>query len=91
MKLFKVIFLIACFISSTLKIYAQDKLQEPGIDNQLQQCLDSSKNSTTAGMIDCTIRARDAWDNELNRYYKLLMQILSDDEKAKLKQHKRTG
>jgi uncharacterized protein YecT (DUF1311 family) len=59
------------------------------IDKQLQQCLDSSQNYTTYGMIECEVRARDAWDKDLNKYYNLLMQTLSKDEQEKLKSSQR--
>jgi uncharacterized protein YecT (DUF1311 family) len=55
------------------------------IDIQLKNCLDSSQNQTTFGMISCHERAEIAWDKELNKYYKLLMKVLSEDEKTKLK------
>jgi uncharacterized protein YecT (DUF1311 family) len=55
------------------------------IDIQLKLCLDSSQNQTTFGMIACHERAEIAWDKELNKYYKLLMKVLSEGEKLKLK------
>ena len=74
-----------CFLTSINKIYCQVKAVKTDIDQRQQQCLDSTQNQTTAGMIGCTIRARDDWDKNLNKYYKLLMQALSGDEKVKLK------
>jgi len=66
-------------------VYGQDNAKQDPIDKALQACLDSSQNATTVGMEDCEVRARDAWDKELNKYYKLLMGVLSADEKEKLK------
>lgn len=37
------------------------------------------------GQIQCAARAIEAWNREMNRYYKLLMGLLSPDEKTKLK------
>jgi uncharacterized protein YecT (DUF1311 family) len=75
--------LIAMVALLSCSIYAQDK--KDTIDIQLQACLDSSQNQTTVGMIDCEGRAAAAWDKQLNKYYKLLMGVLTGDEKEKLK------
>ena len=40
-----------------------------------------AKDSTTAGMANASVKAREKWDAEMNKYYKLLMGIL--DEKSK--------
>lgn len=66
-------------------VFAQDSAKQDPIDKELKACLDSDTNYTTYGMIECEIRARDAWDSALNKYYKLLMQTLSGDERNKLK------
>lgn len=55
------------------------------IDAQHKACLDSTVNQTTAGMLKCTHQARDSWDKELNKNYKLLMVKLSPEGKEKLK------
>ncbi|MDX5345645.1 MAG: DUF1311 domain-containing protein [Hymenobacteraceae bacterium] len=55
------------------------------IDVNLQSCLDSAQNQTNVGMISCSVRAKEAWDKELNKYYKLLMNSLSESEKEKLR------
>jgi len=62
---------------------AQD-LDHP-IDVRTRACLDSVENQTTMGMIGCARRAYEAWDKELNKNYKLLMGVLSAEEKEKLK------
>jgi uncharacterized protein YecT (DUF1311 family) len=64
--------------------FGQTETDENIIDVQLRECLDSTENETTYGMIKCSIRAGDAWDKELNKYYKLLIKALSADEKEKL-------
>ena len=64
--------------------FGQTETEENTIDIHLKECLDSTENQTTYGMIKCSIRAGDAWDKELNKYYKLLMKALTADEKEKL-------
>ncbi len=55
------------------------------IDNLLKNCLEADSSQTTAGMIKCINMATLDWDNELNKNYKLLMSVLSPQEKEKLK------
>jgi uncharacterized protein YecT (DUF1311 family) len=55
------------------------------IDNELQDCLDSSENYTTEGMIDCVSKALEKWDAELNKAYKELLDLLTSEQKKKLK------
>ena len=64
---------------------SQDTSAVNSIDKKLKECLDSGNNYTTTGMIECEVRAKNAWDVELNKYYKLLTQTLSAGEKEKLK------
>jgi len=65
--------------------YGQDAIEEHIIDKHLRECLDSTENQTTVGMMECSIRANKEWDKELNKYYNLLMTTLSVEEKQKLK------
>ncbi|MBP8916978.1 MAG: DUF1311 domain-containing protein [Chitinophagales bacterium] len=55
------------------------------IDINLTDCLATGENQTTYGMIQCIDTAYAAWDVELNKYYKLLMTVLTEEEKEKLK------
>ena len=64
---------------------SSDKVDGNPIDKRLKACLDSSQNETTVGMVGCFYEAEQDWDAELNKYYKLLMAILSPDAKVKLK------
>ena len=75
----------ALFVCSSIYSYGQDVRTEHVIDKQLNACLDSAENQTTLGMIECTIRAEDLWDVELNKYYKLLMGVLNKEQKILLK------
>jgi uncharacterized protein YecT (DUF1311 family) len=69
---------------SVMTSFGQTETEENIIDVQLRECLDSTENETTDRLIKCSIRAGDAWDKELNKYYKLLMKALTADEKEKL-------
>ena len=55
------------------------------IDKELQFCLDLSENYTTKGMTDCVIKATEKWDIELNKSYKELLNLLTTEQKEKLK------
>jgi uncharacterized protein YecT (DUF1311 family) len=81
MKILMPLFLI---LFTFLSVLGQTEMDKDTIDVQLAECLDSTENQTTYGMIQCSIRAGEAWDMELNKYYQLLMQTLSADEKGKL-------
>lgn len=68
-----------------LQVSGQEKKEGSPIDQQLEACLNLKQNQTTAGMIECTNRAQEQWDKELNKNYSLLIGKLSADEKEKLK------
>jgi uncharacterized protein YecT (DUF1311 family) len=74
--------IIVCTLLINKAINAQDIGQTNILDQKLRQCLEDS--STSQGMINCEIEAYLAWDAELSRYYKLLIQNLSDDDKNSL-------
>lgn len=79
----KLLLLILSFCA--LSLFCQTDTDTNRIDSTLLQCLDSSQNQSTQGMIQCTLKAIDQWDKEMNAYYKLLMGKLKPAEKAKLK------
>ena len=81
--------LIIYLLLITSFAFSQGKEQEFVIDKKLKECLDIDTNQTTLGMIQCTNNAADEWDKELNKNYKLLMGILSEEERAKLKESQR--
>jgi len=85
MKIYLLIFLIVLSTSFCSTVLGQENSDTDIIDKNLNACLDSSQNYTTYGMTQCEVRAEDAWSKELNKYYKLLMQTLTEDEKQKLK------
>lgn len=69
------------FTVFTLPIFAQGK---HSIDKFEEECM--NRGSTTAGMANCEVETRKKWDIELNKYYKLLMGILPEDAKVKLRE-----
>ncbi len=62
--------------------YADEPTAHP-IDKILASCID--KDSSTAGMTNCTYVAYDMWDKELNKYYNELMRQLPSKDKQVLK------
>jgi len=52
------------------------------IDLQEANCTEA--DSTTVGMAKCTKKAEEAWDQEMNRYYGLLMKKLTKEQADKL-------
>mgnify|MGYP001571247137 CR=1 FL=1 len=72
---------VVTLVIFTSPLLAQDK--HP-IDRLEEECI--NKHLTTTGMANCTYDAADKWDAEMNKYYKLLMKILSKDDRIKLKQ-----
>ena len=71
-KLFLALFF--CFIIS-FKIYSQE--DKHPIDVYLDSCMEI--NPSTAGMVRCTDEAIKMWDNELNKFYKLLIKTLDGE------------
>lgn len=69
------VLLIILFTSTVC--FAQEK--HP-IDKYLES--EIAKDSTTAGMANASVKAREKWDAEMNKYYNLLMSI--SDEKSKM-------
>jgi uncharacterized protein YecT (DUF1311 family) len=62
--------------------HAQQETVYP-IDKALEACTD--KNPSTNGEIQCTARAQEMWDKELNRNYNSLMGQLNPQGKQALK------
>jgi uncharacterized protein YecT (DUF1311 family) len=62
-----------------------DSIKKYPIDIKCELCLKTDSNFTTYGMMRCEITAAMEWDAELNKYYKLLMTVLSPEAKEKLK------
>jgi len=64
--------------------YGQEEEEKHPIDQALEECMGTPDGGTTIGMIGCMQEAEEAWDKELNRVYKQLRSILSEEEKAAL-------
>lgn len=82
----KTILIILTFcLTFTLEAYGQ----QHSIDKQVKECIDDIIKTkgivTTVDMVECTYKAYEAWNRNLNKYYKLLMKYLEPDEKEKLK------
>jgi len=58
--------------------------KELDIDKYEEKCC--AENYSTAGMLKCTQEAYKMWDKELNKYYGLLIQKLSIEERKQLKE-----
>ncbi len=80
----KKLFLLLSITLCTNLLLSSQAEKHP-IDIQCEACLDSTENQSTLGMVECERKAMAAWDKELNKYYNLLMAVLDDDEKTKLK------
>ena len=55
------------------------------IDDALRECREEKENRNADGTIQCEYTARVAWEKEIDKYYKKLLEILSADEKRLLK------
>lgn len=78
---------LAIFGLITVPSFGQDnksKEKHP-IDIRLDKCHTINSNQTTYGMMNCEAIARDEWNIEMNKYYKLLMDTLQTGEGTKLK------
>lgn len=79
------------FTMYSMVSFSQDKpYQQYAIDADLEQCHAVLENQTTAGMIECEYTARIAWDKQMNKYYKLLIEVLKPAEKKLLRDSQRT-
>ncbi|MFH1152116.1 MAG: lysozyme inhibitor LprI family protein, partial [Nanoarchaeota archaeon] len=57
--------------------------EEHPIDQSLEECLQKSQ-CVTARMKACLEEAKTQWENELNKYYNLLMVVLKKEDRKKL-------
>jgi len=81
MNIKQLVVVLMMVVIPVLPLFAQDK--HP-IDKAEDVCI--SKNSTTAGMVNCSNEARKKWDAEMNKYYKLLMGVLDKKGQDKLRE-----
>jgi len=76
------------FLTTFLFLHGQTEKKHP-IDVELQKCLDTKENYTTLAMTECIVKAADSWDIELNKNYKILLGLLTEEQKEKLKESQR--
>ena len=67
--------LTLCYLSFSVSISIA------GPDEKYQECLSKKENYTTAGMTNCTNKAAEEWDSELNKVYKELLSKLTPEGK----------
>jgi uncharacterized protein YecT (DUF1311 family) len=75
--------LIICLIIIPALSRAQEDKQTHPIDIAYSKCLDVAQSNVDAR--ECSAKAYDMWDKELNKYYTILMKILNDNGKTALK------
>jgi len=63
------------------------KAEDNAIDARFGKCVDA--DSTTTSMVECSYKAYDEWDNELNKNYSTLLTKLSPDQKTILRASQR--
>jgi len=80
--------LTTLFLTTFLFLHGQTEKKHP-IDVELQKCLDTKENYTTLGMTECIVKAADSWDKELNKNFKILLGLLTEEQKEKLKESQR--
>lgn len=71
----------------SLSLSAQKKADIHPIYKQHAECIE--KDGSNLGMRQCTIESIDAWDKELNKVYKNLMDNLNEADQAALKKSQR--
>jgi uncharacterized protein YecT (DUF1311 family) len=69
----RIIQILVLFIAS---VGHAQPIEHP-INTRTVACLDLDSNQTTSGMIQCESIAREEWNEEMNKYYNLLIDTLS--------------
>ncbi len=67
------------------QIFAQTNNEKYKADINLNTCLEIPENYSTQGIISCYQKATTEWDKELNKKYKTLISMLTNEQKEKLK------
>lgn len=82
--------LILSLLLSSLFIFNSALAQEEHIiETELKTCLKNGGDQSTVGMIKCTQEAEFKWDQELNKYYQLLMKDLNEEGQESLRTSQR--
>lgn len=78
--------ILLILVSLSISVFSQSKNQQENfIDVPESKCLDK-KDISNAEMRNCTIKATQSWDNELNKYYNLLKSKLPKETFEALKE-----
>ena len=77
------LFIVLCLLAIGISSNAQETEATYPIDRKYRVCVDS--NSSTLGMLECISAATKEWDEQLNKYYKLLAEKLNQTQKASLR------
>lgn len=72
------------YLPALKKHAPKEKRNAIDINEILEECIE--KDSSTAGMTNCTYKAYEQWDDELNKVYKQLRDVLNPEAKNKLKE-----
>ena len=80
-------FIISIVLFAVQDTFGQAVRDTYKIDTLLQKCM--AKDNSDAGMISCLEKAEKDWDNELNKYYKLLLNKLDTADQKNLKESQR--
>jgi len=84
---FLMILVIVFYVFLGNVVWAGKKEDKHPIDVWLEKCIE--KDSSTAGMINCSAKAYEMWDKELNKVYQELMKKLSPEERKLLQESQR--
>jgi uncharacterized protein YecT (DUF1311 family) len=76
-------FVASIFLLLLATVSLAQKEPDHPIDKVLEACIE--KDGSNAGIIDCTGKAYQAWDKELNKNYGALMRKLKPAQKEALK------
>jgi len=76
-------FVASIFLLLLTTVSLAQKEPDHPIDKALEACIE--KDGSNAGIIDCTGKAYQAWDKELNKNYGALMRKLKPAQKEALK------
>jgi uncharacterized protein YecT (DUF1311 family) len=87
MKKFLVIFI---FLFPYLVLTQEQPKQQHPIDKWMDDCMAKPDGQSTMGIVECTNKAYEKWDKELNKMYKTLMNELKPEDQKVLKETQKT-
>ena len=84
----KYILLLAFSLFSFIGYSQDNDTPQYSIDVELKECIELSQG-IDAEIVKCELNAAEAWDGELNKYYKQLMDVLNPEQQKALKESQR--